>query len=112
MKRHCFALDLKDDERLIAEYEAHHLQVWPEVLACIKDCGITSMEIYRVGNRLFMIMKVDEEFSVERKAKADQNEKVKAWEQLMWKYQQALPFAKSDEKWAAMKRIFSSTNIE
>ncbi len=105
---YCFALDLKDDPALIAEYEAYHENVWPEILKSIKNSGILRMEIYRTGNRLFMIMEVRVEFSLKIKALADEsNEKVQEWERLMWKYQQALPFAKPGEKWVAMKKIFS-----
>lgn len=108
MKRHCLALDLIDDPELIAAYEEHHKKVWPEILESIKDSGISSMEIYRAGNRLFMIMEVDDQFSFERKSLADlSNPKVETWESLMWKYQQALPFAKPGEKWVVMKKIFS-----
>ena len=39
-----------------------------------------------------MIMETNDDFSFEKKAKADAgNEKVQEWEKLMWKYQQALP---------------------
>jgi L-rhamnose mutarotase len=104
---YCFALDLKDDPKLIAEYEAYHKNVWPEILQSIKGSGITSMEIFRAGNRLFMTMKVKEGFSFENKQLADsKNEKVQEWEKLMWKYQQALPFAKPNEKWVLMEKIF------
>ena len=104
---YCLALDLKDDAKLISEYEAYHQNVWPEILESIKDSGITSMEIFRTGNRLFMIMVVNKEFSFESKADADQrNQKVQQWEKLMWTYQQALPFAKPGEKWVLMKKIF------
>jgi L-rhamnose mutarotase len=107
MKRYCLALDLKDDPKLIAEYEEHHKQVWPEILKSIRVAGIENMEIYRIGNRLFMIMDVNESFSFEQKAKADRaNPKVQEWETLMWKYQQALPFANPGEKWMVMDRIF------
>ncbi len=41
--RYCFALDLKDDQKLIAEYEKHHQKVWPEIMDSIKDSGITDM---------------------------------------------------------------------
>jgi L-rhamnose mutarotase len=109
MKRYCLALDLKDDPQLIAEYEDHHKKVWPEILNSIHDAGIDSMEIYRAGNRLFMIMEVNDTFSFEKKAKADStNPKVQAWEELMWKYQQPLPVAKVGEKWIIMERIFES----
>src|SRR5215207_9644779 len=108
MKRYCLALDLKDDATLIAEYEAYHRKVWPEILNSITASGIESMEIYRVANRLFMIMEVGDTFSFSKKSASDQaNPKVQEWEQLMWKYQQALPFAKPGEKWVLMEKIFS-----
>ena len=108
MNRYCLALDLKDDPKLIAEYEAYHRQVWPEILKSIKDSGIQKMEIYRAGNRLMMIIEADSSFSFEKKLNADSsNPKVQEWEQLMWKYQQALPHAKAGEKWMLMEKIFS-----
>ncbi len=106
--RHCFALDLKDDNDLIAEYDRHHQAVWPEILQSIQEAGIQSMEIYRVSNRLFMVMEVGEDFSFEKKAAMDDaNPTVQRWEELMWKYQQALPGAKPGEKWMPMKKIFT-----
>ena len=110
MQRYCLALDLVDDEQLIKEYEVYHQDVWPEIKKSILDAGVDAMEIYRVGNRLFMIMEVKDTFSFEQKGLADAaNEKVQQWEQLMWKYQQALPVAKPGEKWILMKKIFSLT---
>ncbi|HMU10475.1 MAG TPA: L-rhamnose mutarotase [Ferruginibacter sp.] len=107
MKRYCLALDLKDDEASIREYELYHQNVWPEILDSIKASGIRHMEIYRTGNRLFMIMETEEGFSFEQKAKADEeNKKVQQWEELMWKYQQALPGSKAGEKWVLMEKIF------
>lgn len=107
MKRYCLALDLKDDEASIREYELYHQNVWPEILESIKASGIRHMEIYRTGNRLFMIMETEEGFSFEQKAKADaENKKVQQWEELMWKYQQALPGSKAGEKWVLMEKIF------
>jgi len=106
-RRHCLALDLKDDAGLIAEYERYHERIWPEITKSIKDSGIENMEIYRLGNRLFMIMDVNEGFSFEGKAQADRaNPKVQEWERLMWKFQQALPTARPGEKWLLMKKIF------
>lgn len=107
-KRYCLALDLKNDMVLISEYEQYHQKVWPEIIKSIQDAGIEQMEIYRTGNRLFMIMEVNDHFSFEKKAKADaMNERVQKWEDLMWKYQQALPMAKPGEKWMIMDKIFS-----
>lgn len=101
------ALDLKNDPELIKQYEAYHTNVWPEIIASIKDAGITAMEIYRTGNRLFMIMETNENFSSEAKAKSDaSNPTVQKWETLMWNYQQALPTARPGEKWILMNKIF------
>lgn len=109
MKKFCLALDLKDDAQLISEYENYHKAVWPEILQSITDSGITNMEIYRVSNRLFMIMETTDRFSFEAKSKADaSNEKVQEWEKLMWNYQQALPTAKEGEKWMLMEKIFET----
>ncbi len=108
---YCFALDLKDDENLIAEYENWHKAVWPEIIASIKDSGITGLEIYRVYNRLFMIMKTIEIFSFDKKIAMDNaNPKVQEWETLMWKYQKALPGSKPGEKWILMHKIFDLNN--
>jgi L-rhamnose mutarotase len=107
MKRYCLALDLKDDVELISEYEAYHREVWPEIKKSILDSGITNMEIYRFGNRLFMIIETDDSFSFDRKAAMDaSNPKVQEWEALMWKFQQPLPGSKPGEKWVLMDRIF------
>jgi L-rhamnose mutarotase len=107
MQRHCFALDLKDDPALIAEYEMHHRQVWPVIIKSIRDAGIEALDIYRTANRLFMIMEVNDHFSFEEKAAADaSNPKVQEWEELMWKFQQALPGARKGEKWIRMEKIF------
>lgn len=105
--RYCFALDLKNDENLIREYEKIHEAVWPEIIDSIRDSGITGLEIYRVSNRLFMIMETDENFSLEKKNALDEaNSQVQKWEALMWKYQQPLPIAQPGEKWLLMNKIF------
>lgn len=107
LKRHCFALDLVDDAKLIAEYKKHHEKIWPEITASIVNSGIEVLEIYCVANRLFMIMEVNHTFSFEKKSKTDANNpKVQEWETLMWNYQQALPTAKAGEKWLLMEKIY------
>jgi len=105
--RYCFALDLKNDPKLIAEYERHHEKVWPEILESICNSGILSMEIYRVENRLFMVMETEPGFSFENKIAMDREDsRVREWEELMWTYQQAIPNSQPGEKWRIMDRIF------
>ncbi|HMQ87965.1 MAG TPA: L-rhamnose mutarotase [Flavilitoribacter sp.] len=109
MQRFCLALDLKDNPDLIETYKAYHApgKVWPEILESIRTAGILDMEIYLTGNRMFMIMEVDDTFDAARKAAMDAaNPKVQEWEDLMWRFQQALPWAATGEKWIMMDRIF------
>ena len=106
-QRHCFALDLVDDDSRIAEYEAHHQSVWPEVRDSFRRAGIDNVELYRTGNRLFMILETNPEFSFEKKEIIDAADPVvQQWEALMSTYQQPLPWAAEGEKWILMKRIF------
>ena len=113
MKRYSLTLDLKNDPEMIREYEEHHKKVWPEILSSIKNAGIENMQIYRFETRLFMIMEVNDDFSFERKQKADaENNKVQEWETLMWKYQQAMPGSKPGEKWVIMEKIFDLGGAE
>jgi L-rhamnose mutarotase len=108
MKRFCLALDLNDDPALIEEYKQHHRAVWPEIKQSILSAGIHQMEIYLLGNRLFMIMETDDNFSFEAKGAADAaNPVVQRWEELMWKFQKPLPLARPGEKWMLMDKIFS-----
>ncbi|MEH6704407.1 MAG: L-rhamnose mutarotase [Galbibacter orientalis] len=107
MKKYAFALDLKDDSEKIEEYIQHHQNVWPEVLQSIKESGVKNMEIFHVGNRLFMLVSVSNNFSIEKDTIGNpENPIEQKWEELMWNYQQKLPFAKSGEKWVLMDKIF------
>jgi len=107
MQRHCLTLDLKNDPDLIQEYIKFHENVWPEIQNSIKKSGIINLEIYNLGNRLFMIIEAEADFSFEKKLKLDaENAKVQEWEKLMWKFQQALPGSKPGEKWILMNKIF------
>ncbi len=109
MKKYCFAVDLKDDPGLIAEYEEWHLpeNSWPEVQESIRASGIASMEIYRTGNRLFMIIEASDAFDPAKKAANDAaNPDVQRWEGLMNRFQQPLPWAAENEKWVTMNKIF------
>lgn len=112
MIRYCLTVDLKNDASLIAEYERWHQNVWPEIEKSIFDAGVLGLEIYRHETRMFMVMEVDESFSFDRKASMDAaNPKVQEWEELMWKFQQALPGSKPGEKWIPMKKIYDLKKV-
>jgi L-rhamnose mutarotase len=108
MKKYCLACDLKDDDELIRSYDAYHQNVWPEIKESLRESGILEMEIYRTGNRLFMIIRVESDFSFEKKAEMDlANPIVQKWETLMSTFQKQIPWAKQEVKWLLMDKVFS-----
>lgn len=108
MQRYCLTVDLKDDPSLIEEYKNIHKSIWPDIRERIITDGITVMDIYISGNRLFMIMEVKDGFSFEKKAASDAADpRVQEWENFMWSFQQSLPWAKPGEKWVIMEQIFT-----
>lgn len=107
--RHVFLLDLKEDPVLIERYKAWHRPgaVPPKVLASIRAAGVQSMEIFQLGDRLVMLVTVDETYSPEAKAASDAADPaVRAWETLMSEFQKPLPMAGPGEKWLEASRIF------
>ena len=107
--RYCLTVDLKSNPELIARYEEYHKEVWPEILQSLSDSGILSMQIYRLMNRMFMIIETSDDFSFEKKAAMDAaNPKVQEWEKLMGQFQQSLPgFDPEDPwKWKPMEVVF------
>lgn len=111
MKTYCFALDLYDDPALIEEYKRWHQlgTIWPEVLEHAKPAGVVSEEIYLAGDRLFMILTTSDDFDLDAHAAALAGSAVmQKWEDLMWKFQKPLPFAKPGQKWVRMEKIFDA----
>ena len=106
--RHCLALDLRDDAALIAEYEAHHRRIWPEVRTHLQAHGVTAMSIYRLGTRMVMLMETDDaRYDAQAMARATRdNPRIREWEALMLKFQAPTPWTPEGEKWVAMAKIF------
>tara|TARA_B100000945_G_C20057037_1_gene446300 strand:+ start:184 stop:537 length:354 start_codon:yes stop_codon:yes gene_type:complete len=105
--KYCFALDLKNDIKKIQEYKQYHKNVWPQIIESMKKSGINYAEIYNTRNRLFMIIEVNEHFSIDKKSEMDlKNPKVQEWEKLMWNFQESLPNTPPGTKWVLMDKIF------
>jgi L-rhamnose mutarotase len=108
MKKYYLACDLKEEDDLIRSYDEYHQNVWPEIKESLRQSGILEMEIYRTGNRLFMIIDVEPEFSFEKKTEMDlANPIVQKWETLMSTFQKQIPWAKPGIKWILMDWVFS-----
>ena len=110
VRRLCYVLDLHDDPQLIAEYERWHqpAQVWPEVVASLRQAGILELQIFRSGDRLVMLMEVGDDYDPAAKAARDAGDpRIQAWEGLMWRFQKALPGSAPGEKWREAGWIFA-----
>ena len=109
MKRYGQTLTLVDDEEMIARYVEAHAHVWPEVIAGQRKVGILSMEIWRRGRSLFMIMDTVDDFDFERDmALLATLPRQAEWEAYVAQFQGCAAEASSAEKWQLMEKIFDS----
>ncbi len=109
MKSFAQALDLKNDRKTIDLYEKYHRAVWPEVLSDLRQNGIQRMEIFRLGNHLFMYCQAPDNFDPKRDfQKYTRSKKSVEWNELMMTFQQKTPEAQPGEWWAEMKRVFDT----
>src|ERR1700688_3015259 len=58
MPRVAFRLRIKSGA--IAEYEESHRRVWPELLAKLREAGISDYSIFRRGQDLFLVMHAED----------------------------------------------------
>ncbi|SET03242.1 L-rhamnose mutarotase [Draconibacterium orientale] len=108
-KRYCKTMMLKDDPQLIEEYKKVHAKgnTWPKISQGMKEVGIIDMEIYRLNNRLFMIMDTTPDFDhdkamTELAGKPRQAE----WEAFVSRFQVSGEKATANDKWQLMERIY------
>jgi L-rhamnose mutarotase len=107
MKEYALTINLQDDPAKIEAYKAYHRAVWPEVLQALKTSGITKMEIFLLGRRMFMIMESVDTFVPERDFKRlEESPRYREWQELMNTFQERVPEAKAGEHWAAMEKVF------
>ena len=108
-KRYCKTLKLKDDPELIEAYKKVHAPgaAWPEITQGMKEVGIVDMEIYILGNRLFMIMDTISDFDHDKAMnELAKKPRQKEWEAFVSRFQQTSSEASADEKWQLMERIY------
>jgi len=107
--RRCFAVDLYDDPASIARYRAWHEAGGPPaaVTAAIRADDVRELEIWLVGDRMFMILEQGDQYDPAAKADRDAaNADVQAWDALMRTFQKSLPFAPG-QTWVEMERIYA-----
>ncbi|MEI6681797.1 MAG: L-rhamnose mutarotase [Bacteroidota bacterium] len=109
IQRFCLTLDLRDDAQLMSEYVYWHRpeNIWPEIPEGIKAVGILDMEIFKLGTRLFMIIKAVPGFDFDRDmGRLATLPRQQAWETFVSRFQQSDPGETSAGKWKPMDKIF------
>ncbi|UOQ68294.1 L-rhamnose mutarotase [Hymenobacter volaticus] len=108
-KRYCKTLRLQNDARLINEYKKLHAAggSWPEITQGMREVGILDMEIYLLGDHLFMIMDTVPDFDHDSAMQLLATKPRQAeWEATVARFQRTSASATANEKWQLMERIY------
>jgi len=90
-----------------SRYKKEHAKVWPEVLARLREIGVTEMKIYLLGRRMFMYCETKDGFDPARDfARSTEDPTYRKWDELMRTLQERAPEAKPGEWWAMMELVF------
>ena len=100
--RVAFRLRIKPDA--IAGYEKDHANVWPELLAKLKQVGISDYSIFRRGQDLVLVMRV-KDFETAWDELADDPVNLRGQAE-MAKYFEPVPDLQPGERFAMMKEVF------
>lgn len=102
MPRYAFKLRIKAGA--IEEYEREHQRVWPELLAKIKEVGISDYSIFRRGQDLVLCMRVDDfDKAWDELGRDPVNQR---WQQFMGRLFEEVPDKKDGERFAMMQEVF------
>ena len=102
MPRVAFQLRIKADAT--EGYERDHSQVWPELLAKLKEVGISDYSIFRRGQDLFLVMRVND-FDAAWDALAKDPVNLR-WQAEMAKYFEPVRGLQPGERFGMMKEVF------
>ena len=102
MPRYAFKLRIKSGA--IEEYEREHQRVWPELLAKLKEVGISDYSIFRRGQDLVLVFRVDDF----EKAwdELDRDPVNQRWQVFMSSLFEPVPDKQDGERFAMMKEVF------
>lgn len=107
-KQLAFALDLKDDPDTIRDYCDWHQKVWPDIPRGMAKYGVLSQNIYLIGNRLFMVLEVEDSFDyrVDFGRYLQETPRARDWDSRMADLQQPVPWVRDGDWWAPMERVY------
>jgi L-rhamnose mutarotase len=102
MPRYAFQLRIKPDA--IEEYEREHRRVWPELLGKLKEVGISDYSIFRRGQELVLVLRVDDFDKAWEEL--DRDPVNQRWQVFMSRLFEPVPGIQEGERFAMMKEVF------
>jgi len=90
----------------LEEYKAYHANVWPEILAMIRECNIHNYSIYYKDGYLFAYFGVRRQRLCGRHGQMAADPKTQEWWAVMMPMQDRCPPAAAGEWWATMEEVF------
>ena len=102
MARKAFRLRIKAGKE--KEYDEAHRQVWPELLAKLKEVGISKCSIFRRDQDLILVMQV-ENFESAWSALANDQTNLK-WQEKMSAFFEPMTGLRPGERFAMMEEVF------
>lgn len=104
MTRVGFALQVKPER--LAEYRAHHRNVWPEMKAALREAGWRNYTLFlRPDGLLFGYFETPDSFAAARAAMADR-EVNRRWQALMAPFFAAPEGSRADEIMLELEEVF------
>jgi L-rhamnose mutarotase len=102
MPRYAFKLRIKPDA--MEEYDREHTRVWPEMLAALKEVGISDYSVFRRDQELFLCLRVDDfDKAWDR---LEENPVNRRWQEFMGRLFEPVPNVEPGERFAMMKEVF------
>ncbi len=102
MPRYAFNLRIKPDK--IEDYEREHTHVWPELLAKLKEVGISDYSIFRRGQDLTLVLRVDD--FEKAWGELDLDPVNQRWQMFMASLFEPVPDKPDGERFAMLKEVF------
>jgi L-rhamnose mutarotase len=102
MARYAFKLRIRPEA--IEEYEREHTRVWPELLAKLKEVGISDYSIFRRDQDLFLCLRVEDFDGAWDKL--DRDPVNQRWQKFMSRLFEDVPGKRDGERFAMMKEVF------
>ena len=102
MPRYAFKLRIKPDA--IEEYDREHQRVWPELLAKLKEAGISDYSIFRRDQDLVLCLRADD--FEKAWSELDRDPVNQRWQQFMSRLFEPVPDLRQGERFAMMREVF------